>query len=370
MSRKIPFFNYSALFQESTEEIMEVMNDVMGRGAYIMQKDLINFEENLATYSGAKHSVGVANATDGLQLALMAAGIGSNNEVIISSHTMVATASAIHFAGAVPVPVETGKDHLIDSNAIEAAITPLTMAIMPTQLNGRTANMDEIQAIADKHGLMIFEDSAQALGSKFKGRCAGTFGVASCISFYPAKILGCLGDGGAVLTNDEEVYQKLLMLRDHGREETTGDVGLWGFNSRLDNLQAAFLDVQFKEYQQVIDRRRALANLYQKRLRDLDELLLPPAPDSDPDHFDVYQNYEIEAEQRDELKAFLANNGVGTLIAWGGKAVHQFRKLGFTQSLPFTDQLFERILMLPMSMSLSDDDVHYVCDRIREFYDA
>jgi len=365
--KEIPFFNYPHVFTSQEEELMSVIRDVGRRGAFIMQKDLNNFETNLAAYTGAKYAVGVANATDGLQMGLMAASIEPGDEVIFCSHTMVATASAIHFAGAVPVLIEAGLDHLMDPEAIEAAITSRTRAIMPTQLNGRTANMDEIQAVADKHGLKIFEDAAQALGSKFKGRCAGTFGTASCISFYPAKILGCLGDGGAVLTNDEEVCRKVWLLRDHGRNEN-GDVVMWGLNSRLDNLQAAILDYQFKGYESVIARRRAIASMYQERLSELETLILPPAPDSDPDHFDVYQNYEIEAEERDELRAYLAENGVGTLVQWGGKAVHQFGKLGFTRKLPFTERLFERLLMLPMNMSLADDDVDYVCRMIRRFY--
>ena len=240
---------------------------------------------------------------------------------------------------------------------------------MPTQLNGRTAEMDAIMAIAEKYGLDVYEDAAQALGSRFKGKCAGTFGKASAISFYPAKVLGCLGDGGAILTNDEEMYRNILSLRDHGRDET-GEVVRWGLNSRLDNIQAALLDHQLKEYQNVIERRREIANLYQERLGALEQLVLPPAPDSDPDHFDVFQNYEIEAERRDELKAYLGERGVGTLIQWGGRAVHQFKKLGFTQSLPFTEHLFERILMLPMNMSLSDEDVNYICDCIIDFYSS
>ncbi len=365
--REVPFFNYSHLFDSRKEEFLKTICDVGSRGAFIMQKDLADFEQHLADYTGAKYAIGVANATDGLQMGLMAGGIKPGDEIIFCSHTMVATASAIHFVGAKPVPVEAGSDHLINPDDIEAAITPRTKAIMPTQLNGRTANMDAIKAIADKHDLQISEDAAQALGSKFKGQCAGTFGVASCISFYPAKILGCLGDGGAVLTNSEDVYRKLLLLRDHGRDEN-GEVVLWGINSRLDNLQAALLDAQFKDYQQVIDRRREIADIYQDCLYSLEQIVLPPAPDSDPDHFDVFQNYEIETENRDELKTYLAEKGVGTLIQWGGKAVHQFRKLGFTQTLPFTEQLFERMLMLPMNMSLSDDDVHFVCDSIRAFY--
>jgi len=365
--RAIPFFNYPHVFVSQEEAFISVIRDVGRRGAFIMQEDLADFEAKLSAYTGAQYAVGVANATDGLQLGLMAGGVGSGDEIIFCSHTMVATASAIHFAGAIPIPVEAGPDHLIDPEAIEAAVTPRTRAIVPTQLNGRTADMDAIRAVADKYGLEIYEDAAQALGSKFKGQCAGTFGVASCISFYPAKVLGCLGDGGAVLTDNEKVYRKLLSLRDHGRDDD-GDVVMWGLNSRLDNLQAAILGYQLRDYQRVIDRRQAIAALYQERLSNLDQLVLPPAPDSDANHFDVFQNYEIEAEQRDELKAYLKERGVGTLIQWGGKAVHQLRKLGFTQSLPFTERLFERMLMIPMNMSLSDDDINYVCDCITDFY--
>jgi dTDP-4-amino-4,6-dideoxygalactose transaminase len=238
---------------------------------------------------------------------------------------------------------------------------------MPTQLNGRTCDMDALQAIADKHGLLIIEDAAQGLGSKFKGRCAGTFGIAAAISFYPAKVLGCLGDGGAVVTDDAAVYERIYQMRDHGRS-TSGEIVSWGMNSRLDNLQAAFLDFQLKKYEGVMHRRRQLAALYTARLQDVAEIVLPPAPDSDPDHFDIYQNYEIEAERRDELKAYLKDRGIGTLIQWGGQAVHQLKVLGFTQNLPYTDRLFTRILMVPMNMSLTDDDLNYVCDVIRAFF--
>jgi dTDP-4-amino-4,6-dideoxygalactose transaminase len=227
--------------------------------------------------------------------------------------------------------------------------------------------MDAIQAIADKHGLLIIEDAAQALGSKFKDRCAGTFGAAACISFYPAKTLGCLGDGGCVITNDDDVCDKLRMLRDHGRDQS-GEVRMWGLNSRLDNLQAAILNHKLTHYDAAIARRREIARLYDEQLRELPQLLLPPAPASDSRHFDIFQNYELEAEDRDRLQAYLKEKGVGTLIQWGGKAVHQFRGLGFSQSLPRTEQLFEKFLMLPMNTSLTDADVSYVCDCMHRFY--
>ena len=227
--------------------------------------------------------------------------------------------------------------------------------------------MDALQAIADRHGLLIVEDAAQALGSRFKDKQAGTFGIASAISFYPAKNLGCLGDGGAVLTNDDAVYRTMFLLRDHGRDET-GEVVMWGLNTRLDNLQAAILDFKLARYDEEISHRRKIAALYQAQLGDIQELVLPPAPDSDPDHFDVFQNYEIEAERRDDLKAYLKERGVGTLVQWGGKAVHQFEKLSFKVSLPYTERMFSRCLMLPMNRSITDEDVAYVCAAARQFY--
>ena len=363
----VPFFNYPALFTSQEAELQQIFCDVGHRGAFIKQIDLEVFEKCLASFLGVRHVLGVGNATDGLEVAVLAAGIKAGDEVILSSHTMLATAVAVHFAGAKPVPVECGLDHLIDPAAVEAAVSTRTRAIMPTQLNGRTCDMDALARIAGKHGLLIVEDAAQALGSRFKGRCAGSFGAAAAISFYPAKVLGCLGDGGAVVTDDTEVYQYASELCNFGRN-AVGDVVRWGFNSRLDNLQAAMLHFQLKKYTQVMCRRREIAALYTECLGDVVDVVLPPAPNSDPDHFDIYQNYEIEAEKRDELKAHLKDNGIGTLIQWNGQAIHHLKALGFTQNLPYTDRLFKRLLMLPMNMSLSDDDVHYVCENIRSFY--
>lgn len=366
--RKVPFFNYPYVYTNNKEAYQKVFDDVCSRGAFIMQKDLVDFEQRIADYCGVKYAVGVANATDGLQIGMMAGGIGPGDEVIVCSHTMIATAGAVHFTGATPVPVEVGADRNIDVDSIEAAITSKTKAICPTQLNGRVSNMDAIQALADKHNLQVYEDAAQALGAEYKGRKAGSFGVAACFSFYPAKILGCFGDGGIVTTNDEKVYEKMLLLRDHGRSHKTGDVECWGFNTRLDNLQAAILNFNFDDYENIISRRRKIAALYQESLGGMSQLQLPQPPVEGGDYFDVYQNYEICAERRDELKAYLADNGVGTLQQWGGKAVHQFPKLGFKQSLPKTDEYFKKLLMIPLNMSMTDEDVHYVCEQIANFY--
>ena len=227
--------------------------------------------------------------------------------------------------------------------------------------------MDRLAEIKTKYGLVIIEDGAQPLGAKFKGQAAGTFGLAGAISFFPAKVLGCFGDGGGVLTNDPNMFERLYQLHDHGRDRK-GVLRGWGRNSRLDNLQAAILADGLKSYDKVILRRREIAALYQARLQNLDELILPVAPDADSDHFDIYQNYELQAKRRDELKIYLAQCGIGTLIQWGGYAVHQYEVLGFTQNLPKTEDFFRHCIMLPMNMFISDDDVHYVCDQIYDFY--
>jgi dTDP-4-amino-4,6-dideoxygalactose transaminase len=366
--RDVPFFNYRGAFAAREEEFVAIFRDVLHRGAYIQQRDLADFEARLASYMGVKHAFGVANATDGLIMLARAAALGPGDEVIFPSHTMVASPASVAHCGATPVPVEClDRDHLIDPDAIEAAITPRTRAIIPVHLNGRTCRMDRITDIATRHGLLIIEDAAQALGSRFRGRHAGTFGLGAAISFYPAKILGCLGDGGAVVTNDDEVARKVRLLRDHGRNDL-GDVEMWGLNSRLDNLQAAILDAQFKEYHVIVNRRREIAVQYQQGLEGMSELVLPPAPGEDEEHFDVFQNYELEADRRDDLRAHLTARGIGTLLQWGGKAVHQFRGLGFTQSLPRTERFFQRCLMLPMNMTVTDDEVAYVVATIREFY--
>ncbi len=366
-ARAIPFYPYPQSFLAEEEELVGIFREVGRRGAFVMQEDLRRFEVNLARFLEAWRVVGVGNATDGLLIALLAAGVERGSEVIFSSHTMVATASAIHFAGAIPVPVECGADHLMDAEAAEAAITSRTSAILPTQLNGRTADMEALLSVTARHGLMLVEDAAQALGSRFRGQCAGTFGASAAVSFFPAKVLGCLGDGGAVIANEVRVGERAAALHDHGRD-LQGDVAEWGFNSRLDNLQAAILDYRLQKYGAVIAWRRELARGYHAALEGVGEVVRPPAPDSDTDHFDVFQNYEIEAERRDGLREFLAARGIGTLLPWGGRAVHQWEELGFAMRLPATEALFERVLLLPMHPWLTDGDVQIVAAAIREFY--
>ena len=309
----IPFFPYPELFKADETELLAVMREVCSRGAYILQKDCLELEQALASFLGVRHVFGVANGTDAILIGLKAVGVGPGDEVILPSHTYVATAGAVHWAGATPVLAECGSDHMLDPDDIEHRITPRTRAIMPVQLNGRTCNMDRIQAIADKHALLVVEDAAQALGSRFKGRSAGTFGAFGTYSFYPAKLLGCFGDGGAIVTNDDMVAAQIKLLRDHGRDDS-GRVVAWGLNSRLDNLQAAVLNHKLKKFPLDIARRREIATRYQSSLGKLQQLKLPPAPDVDPVHFDVFQNYELRAERRDALREHLNANGVQLVV--------------------------------------------------------
>tara|TARA_R110000787_G_scaffold89896_18_gene190235 strand:+ start:58 stop:1179 length:1122 start_codon:yes stop_codon:yes gene_type:complete len=363
----IPFFNYPALFARDEDNLLGVIRDVLTRGAYILQKDLTELEDALKEYLGVRHVFGVADGTNALIIGLKAAGIGPGDEVIVPSHTYIASAASIHLVGATPILADMAPDHMIDPLSVAEKVTERTKAIMPVQLNGRTSDMDALQAIADKHGLQIVEDAAQALGSMYKGKCAGTFGSFGTFSFYPAKVLGCFGDGGAIVTNDDNVAREIALLRDHGRDEN-GTVVAWGTNSRLDNMQAAVLNYKLATYDEEIERRRDIARMYDAALTGLNDISLPPGPDHSPDHYDVYQNYEIEAGQRDALRQHLSENGIGTLIQWNGTPVHQMRELGFMETPPATEQFFKRCFMLPMHTALSDDDIAHICDVIQDFY--
>ena len=179
--------------------------------------------------------------------------------------------------------------------------------------------------------------------------------------------MGALGDAGGVVTNDEQTFEKLFQLHDHGRD-TNGNTKSWGRNSRLDNLQAAILNTKFASYSNVITRRREIASIYDSRLRNLEQLRLPKAPDSEPDHFDIFQNYELEADNRDELRTFLSQNNIGTLIQWGGKGVHQWEELNFNLVIPGVEEFFKKCMLLPMNLFISNEDVHFICDKIEAFY--
>lgn len=368
--KNIPFFNYPGLFEEDEEEYMTIVHDVLRRGAYIMQRDLEEFEEALGEFLGVKHAIGTADGTMAILASLLALNLDPGFEAIVPSHTFVATASAVHYAGGVPVLADCGRDHLISPESIERLVTDKTRVVLPVQLNGRVAKMTPIILLAKKYNLHIVEDSCQALGAKYKGQMAGTFGDAGTFSFYPSKTLGAFGDAGAMVTNSDRVADNVRSIRDHGRNSKTGKVECWGFNARLDNLHAAILKYKLGKYSEAIAKRRLLASIYQENLSELDVLLLPPGPDDDQDHFDIYQNYEIEADDRDGLKAYLAEKGIGTILQWGGNTIHQFDQLGCRSDSQYAELMTSRFLLLPMNTTLTEEDVIYVCDNIKKYYSA
>ncbi len=368
MSRKVKFINYPLHFQTMEAEIMETIHKVLSQGDLILRQQTQDFEANLAAFCGTKYAVGVGNCTDALLLSYLAAGIGSGDEVITVSHTFVATVAMIVQLGAKPVLVDIGDDHNMDPEKIEAAITSRTKAIVPVSLNGRCCRLDRIKQIADKHDLVVIEDSAQALGASYQGKKAGSWGLAGNFSFYPAKLLGAFGDAGAVITNDEAFAEQIRLLRNHGRQ-ADGEIVRWSYNFRIDNLQAAILDVKLRYLPRWFERRREIAALYHKKLANVGEVILPPGAETGPDFYDVYQNYEIEAKHRDGLIKNLRANGVEILQPWSGKGVHQFKALGLQNfQLPRTDLLFQRALMLPLYPELTDEEVHFVADVVKGFY--
>ncbi|NOZ25643.1 MAG: DegT/DnrJ/EryC1/StrS family aminotransferase [Nitrospirae bacterium] len=369
MRWKVRFFDYPLQFRLQEEEYTEIIRDVLSRGAFILGEDLERFEKHFAEFVGSRFAVGVSCCTDAMLLSLYAAGVGPGDEVISVSHTFVATIEVIRFLGAEPVFVDIADDHNMDVDLVESVITPKTKAIIPVQLNGRICSkMDKLVDIARRYGIVIIEDSAQAIGAAYRGKRAGTFGLAGCFSFYPAKLLGAFGDAGAVVTDDEAFADKIRMLRNHGRGRGT-DINLWGLNCRMDNLHAAILDFKLAGLDARIKNRRDIARRYHEGLSGLDGLRLPPPPVEDGDHYDVFQNYEIEAEGRDELASFLRRNGIETAVQWGGKGVHQFSALGLNGvSLPRTESFFGKALMLPLYPELTEDQVSYVVRKVREFY--
>ena len=368
MKKNIPFFNYKEIFANNENEFVQVYKDVCSRGAFILQSDLEEFEKNAAKYLKVKHFIGVANGTDAIWLGLKALDIGHKDEIIMPSHTYIASAAAAHFVGAIPILAECGSDHMLDPLDIEKRITSKTKAIMAVQINGRCCDMDRIIEISNKHNLFLIEDAAQAFGAKYNNQNAGSFGEFGTFSFYPAKLLGCFGDGGGIVTSSDKLAEKLRLLRDHGRNNE-GEVVEWGFNSRLDNLQAALLNKKLEHFNKDISRRREIALRYNDQLRAIENIKLPPSPKENNKYFDVYQNYEIVADHRDRLKIFLDEEGIKTIIQWAGKPVHGFKNLGFQDvNLPRTDLFFQKCLMLPMNVTITNDDVDYITSKIKHFY--
>lgn len=368
MSYKVRFVDYPAHYHSIESEIDTAIKEVLSQGDFILRDQLRQFENNIASFLGVKYAVGVNSGTDALFLSLLAARVGPGDEVITVAHTFVATVVAIVHCGATPILVDVGDDMNMDVEQVERFISPRTRAIIPVHLNGRLCNMKKLMSIADKHDLLVIEDAAQALGASFDGKKAGSFGLAGCFSFYPAKILGGIGDGGMVVTNNRELAEKVRLLRDHGQQRETRDILCFGYNSRLDNLHSAVLNVKLKHLPKWIERRRELANLYHQGLSDLPIIELPPHQQSDDRFFDVYQNYVIRTQERDQLVKHLTDSGIEILVSWP-KPLHKQKSLGLSHfHLPKTEQISKEVLSLPLYPELSDGKVNFVIDSIRNFY--
>jgi dTDP-4-amino-4,6-dideoxygalactose transaminase len=309
---KVPFLDFVGPYEELKAELDEAYMRFMRSAWYILGKEVEAFEHEFAAYCGVRHCVGVGNGLEALHLSLRAYGIGKGDEVIVPSNTYIATWLAVSYAGAIPVPVEPDpQTYNIDPARIESALTSRTRAIMPVHLYGQPADMDPIMELAEQHGLKVIEDNAQAQGARYKGRRTGSLGHAAGNSFYPGKNLGAFGDAGAVTTNDPELADRVRVLRNYGsRVKYHNEVK--GFNSRLDELQAAFLRVKLRHLDDWNARRRKIAEFYLTQLSTLNsQLILPHVPEWAES---VWHLFVIRHAERDFLQQKLAEAGVGTLI--------------------------------------------------------
>lgn len=362
---RVPFVDYRKQYRGLKDQLDAAIARTLGEGQLILREDVSTFERDLAALVGTREAVGLNSGTDALIFALRAAGIGPGDEVITVAHTFLASIAAVVHVGATPVLVDVRDDYLMDMDAAARAVTPRTRALMPVHLNGRVCEMDRCLELARTHGMVVIEDAAQALGATFDGRGAGTFGSVSCFSFYPAKLLGAAGDAGAACTDDEGIAHTLRLLRDHGRETKESHV-LFGFTSRLDNLQAAVLNAKLPCVPAWIGRRRALAAIYDRALADVSGVRIPPRPDAR--HGDTYQNYVIRAQRRDDLAAYLRSSGVEVLIS-NPVPVHHHAALGLSRfSLPLTERLAAEVISLPLVPELEEEQVEYAAAQVRAFY--
>jgi len=361
----IPFGDLKRQYESIRSELDEAALRVMAGGWYILGPETRAFEQEFAAFCGVAHAVGVASGTEALHLALVALGVGAGDEVITVANAGVPGAVAILQAGARPVFVEVDERSFnLDPAALELAIMPRTRAIVPVHLYGRMADMDPILAIAERHGLPVVEDCAQAHGATYRGRAAGSLGACGCFSFYPTKNLGALGDGGMVVTGDAALAEKLRRLRQYGWERKYYSAESSGINSRLDELQAALLRVKLRHLPQWNARRRELAEIYDDLLAGAD-LILPAAS---PHGEDVYHLYVVRSRRRDQLQAALRERGIGTDIHYPLPAHLQpiYTHLAPAGGLPATERLAREVLSLPIYPELTDAEARVVAEAARE----
>jgi len=361
---KVPFLELKPVYEELREELDEAYHRVMDSGWYLLGNEIEAFEHEYARYCEANHCVGVANGLDALHLALRACNVGPGDEVIVPSHTFIATWLAVTHAGATPVPVEPDlQTYNVDPNQIEQAITSRTKAIIPVHLYGQPADMDPIMEIAERHGLFVIEDAAQAQGAHYKGRRVGSLGHIAAHSFYPGKNLGAFADGGCVTTNNSEIASAVRVLRNYG-SRVKYQYEATGFNSRLGELQAAFLRVRLKYLDQWNQRRRDQAQNYVAALSEFPDLILPISMlETSP----VWHLFVVQHRDRDLLQAYLGQLGIGSLIHYPVPPHATGPYSGLQLCAPVADMLSNRVLSLPIGPHLSDVGQNMVTSAIAEW---
>lgn len=349
------------------KEIDQAIHEVLDSTQFILGKKVAEFEKNAAQYLGVKHAVGVANGTDALQIAMMAIGIGKDDEVITPPFTFVATTETIVMLGAKPVYVDIDPvSYNIDVNKIKERITSRTKAILPVHLYGNPANIDEILSIAKEHNLYVIEDSAQGFGAEYKGKKVCSFGDVACISFFPSKNLGCYGDGGMVVTNNDELHERVRMIASHGsRVRYVHEI--LGMNSRLDALQAAILDVKLKYIDQWNNERIKNAQLYSEKLQNVSQVKTPVY---EPYSKHIFHQFTLRVENRDGLQKFLNEKGIPTAIHYPIPLHLQpaFRGYAEESSLLESEKAAKEVLSLPMHPDLTVEEINYIANSIKEFY--
>lgn len=363
---KIPFVTFRPLEKELDKDLRQAFETVYTNSWYIEGEEDTKFEKAFAEYVGTDYCVGCGNGLDALVLALKALGIGEGDEVIVPSNTYIATALAVTYTGAKVVFVEPDiRTYNIDPSLIEAAVTNKTKAIMPVHLYGQPCDMDPIIKIAEKHGLKIIEDCAQAHGATYKGRKTGTFGDAAGFSFYPGKNLGALGDAGAAVTNNKEVADKIRAYGNYGSDYKYHHI-YKGNNSRLDELQAAFLSAKLPHLDRVNEDRRRIAGRYLEGIKN-PEIILPFVADN---VVPVWHIFAVRTQRRDELEAFLKETGIGTNKHYPIPMHLQgaYADLGIRKGdLPLAEEISATELSLPLYYGMTDEEIDYVINKINEF---
>jgi len=345
-------------------EIDDAIHRVIDSSQFILGPAVREFEKNIETYLGCKHSIGCASGTDALQIAMMALGIKPGDEIITSPFTFVATTETIAILGAKPVYVDIDeKTYNIDSSKIEEKITSRTKAIMPVHLYGQPAEMDSIMEIARKNNLFVIEDAAQALGAEYRNQKTCTIGHVNCISFYPSKNLGAFGDAGMITTNDSELAEKIKMITAHGSRKKYYHEVL-GVNSRLDSIQAAVLNVKLKYLDQYCLNRQDAAKKYSERLSSIYD---PPYVSPHVKH--IYHQYSIRVDQRDALQKYLSEFGIPSMIYYPVPLhLQQAYKYNYKEGdFPVSEMIAKEIISLPMHTELTDEQIYYICNHILEF---